>query len=234
MAEAIWRVGLIDSGVAPGTAVLGSRRFADGPGGVCYETARADPSGHGSAVAAVLQGGAGVQLLAAQVLDGRGRATPAAVAAAIDWTLAEDVHLVHLSLGLAHDRAVLAAAIVRALARGVAVVAAVPARGLQSWPAAYPGVIRATGDARCTPVQISSRLAAADFGGCASAACAGRTLRGASMGAAHVTRFILAHCAPGTVGERLRAELDARAAYLGPERVGARPGHRITSAPPGP
>jgi subtilisin family serine protease len=223
MAEARWRVGLIDSGVAAGCAVLNARRFRDDTHGVRREAAVPDSSGHGTAVAAVLGGAAG--LLVGQVLDAHGRATAAALADAIDWAREEGAQLLHLSLGLGHDRAVLASAVARALAAGIIVVAAAPARGVRTWPAAYPGVIRATGDARCAGGEISHRPSPeADFGGCAAMSFGARTRRGASIGAAHVTRFVLAHCAPGTPAAALRAEVAALASYCGAERVAAHGG----------
>jgi hypothetical protein len=221
MAEDRWRVGLIDSGVEEGRAVLNACRFSDDTHAVRREAAVPDLSGHGSAVAAVL--GNAADLLVGQVLDAHGRATAAALAEAIDWARDEGAQLLHLSLGLAHDRTVLAAAVARAAAAGIVVVAAAPARGLHTWPAAYPGVIRATGDARCARGEISHRPSPeADFGGCAAVSCGERTRRGASIGAAHVTRFVLLHCAPGTRAAALRGELAARASYCGAEQVASR------------
>ncbi len=62
-------------------------------------------------------------------LDGR-PASAAAVAAAVDWAVAAGADLIHMSLGLAADRAVLGAAVQRAVELGRIIVAAAPrARG---------------------------------------------------------------------------------------------------------
>jgi hypothetical protein len=206
-----WRVGLVDSG-ADGVPLVAARRFG-GDGGPLPVVA--DPTGHGTRVAALLAGHGAPELLLAQVFDSDRPTTAAAVAAAVDWCRAQGAGLVHLSLGLAADRALLAAAIARAVAAGCLIVAATPARGNPVYPAAYPGVIRATGDARCAPGEIS-RLAAATFGGCVRPGAAGG--RGASIGAARVSRALIDSVAAGTRAGAAVQALAARARYDGPER----------------
>jgi hypothetical protein len=150
-----------------------------------------------------------------------GRATPAAVAAALSWALAQCGQLIHLSLGLPHDRAVLAQAISRVIAAGAVIVASTPARGMRTYPAAYAGVIRATGDARCGREEISHLATPwADFGACAvHGSPNGHSQRGASIGAAHLTRFILAHLPPSTeLAAAVSRSLVQCAAYRGAER----------------
>jgi len=145
------------------------------------------------------------------------------VAAALSWALAQRAQLVHLSLGLRHDRAVLAGAISRVIAAGAVIVASTPARGVRTYPAAYPGVIRATGDARCAREDISHLATPwADFGACAVHwSPDGQAQRGASVGAAHVTRFILAHLPPATDPAAISRSLARCARYRGPERRAA-------------
>jgi hypothetical protein len=212
-----WRVGLIDSGADFAVPVAAARFAHDGRRGPAGQ----DPTGHGSRIARLIAAGRpDVELVLAQVF-GSGRPTSAAaVAAAVEWCLAERANLLHLSLGLAADRAALAAAIARAVGAGCLVVAATPARGAPVYPAAYAGVIRATGDARCGPDEIS-RLATATFGGCVrpgpDVAPGGR---GASVGAAAVSRALLAWVAPGSNCAAAVQALAARARYDGPERRG--------------
>jgi hypothetical protein len=149
-------------------------------------------------------------------LDPQGLTTAAAVAAAITWSLEEGADLIHMSLGLRADRPVLATAVGDAIKQGCIVVASTPARGAGTFPARYPNVIRATGDARCDRDQISALSSAqADFGGCP------RHLqkRGASVGAAHLTRFLVTRIARGSDLAAVRAELGAMANYRGPERL---------------
>lgn len=222
MPEATWRAGVIDSGSAPGMSVRAARRFYGAAHGVMAGETVPDASGHGTAVARILLEAGGVELVVAQVLDEHCRSTPAAVAAGIDWARQAGVQLLHLSLGLAADREVLRHALQRAVAAGVIVVAAAPARGMCTWPAAYPGVIRASGDARCAPGEISyigsERVG---FGGCpAYAETGGRTLGGASIGAAHVAAWLLKRGAPDLDPAAAVRLLIQGARYHGSERRG--------------
>jgi Subtilase family len=223
MPEAAWRIAVIDSGVAPSVRppVRSARRFIANDAQIIEAELAPDPTGHGTVVAQIIaSAGVPMELCIAQVMDAEGRATPAAVAAALSWVLAQRVQLIHLSLGLRHDRAVLAAAISRVIAAGVAIVASTPARGLRTYPAAYPGVIRATGDARCGREEISHLATPwADFGACAVHwRPDGRAQRGASVGAAHLTRFILAHLPPATEPAAVSRSLAQDARYRGAER----------------
>jgi hypothetical protein len=161
-------------------------------------------------------------LLVAQVMDDCAGATPAAVASAIYWALESRATLIHLSLGLAHDRAVLASAVAAAVETGVLVVASMAARGTMSFPARYPGVLRATGDARCNAEEISVLDAAHEtFGGCAAFTLpSGRLIRGASIGAAHVTRFVVSRLSADVTRSQLCDQLEASSSYSGRERRG--------------
>ncbi len=210
-----WRVGLVDSGAGAAGVASAARFAADG---ARRDAAGPDPTGHGTRVAALLLSASpDIELLLAQVFSSGEPTSALAVSAAIDWCVAQGAQLVHLSLGLAADRAPLAAAVARAVGAGVVVVAATPARGATVYPAAYPGVIRATGDARCAADEIS-RLAPATFGGCVrTAAGAGQ---GASVGAAAVSRALLAAVTPGSPYRVAVEALTARARYDGPERRG--------------
>jgi len=229
-----WRVALIDScGGWPGA--LGAAAFISDGGRVVRREPGADPSGHGSRLAQLIVGRAGavadaVELLLAQVFLNAQPATGAAVAAAIDWAVSEGADLIHMSLGLEADRAVLAEAVGRAVDQDCIIVASVPARGPPVYPAAYPRVIRATGDARCAAGELSY-LAPWFFGGCprfegqgqgqghgqAAAGSDSRGGRGASVGAAWVTRSILG---TGNLrgADEVVAALTAGAHYRGPER----------------
>jgi hypothetical protein len=187
-----------------------------------------DPVGHGTSVAEVIFGnhsaGHPCELLIGQVLDGRGLTTAAALAAAIDWSVRLGANLIHMSLGLLEDRRSLAEAVAAAANAGCIIVASTPARGPGTYPARYPTVIRATGDARCQCDEISHlHSSQADFGGCprrakglghAPAAGGG----GASIGAAHVTRFLIEQVVPGLGAADVRVQLGAKARYTGVER----------------
>jgi hypothetical protein len=114
---------------------------------------------------------------------------------------------------------VLREAVSRALDSGVLVVAASPARGQKVFPAAYPGLIAATGDARCAPGELS-RLGPRLFGGCPHGAAERLDDRpssgGASIGATWVSRAIL-DLPPGIDTAGCLELLDSKAIYRGPE-----------------
>jgi hypothetical protein len=230
-----WRVGLIDScggrlegidgaGAGNAASVADAAAFVDRNGRVeCRETV-ADPTGHGTRIAELLMSGRPVELLLGQVFTTLEPTSGAAVAAAIDWAVERRAGLIHMSLGLAGDRAVLGMAVQRAIDAGCLLVAAMPARGAPVYPAAYPGVIRATGDARCAPYELSA-LRPWFFGGCPRFEVAsrmpnghseGRASGGASIGAAWITRAIVQE--PALAASSVVAALTARAKYRGPER----------------
>jgi hypothetical protein len=226
MPESAWRIAVIDSGIGPSDppSVWSACRFIANDAQIIEAELAPDPTGHGTVVAQIIaSAGVPMELCIAQVTDAQGRATPAAVAAALSWAFAQRVQLIHLSLGLRHDRAVLAAAIARAVAVGIIVVASTPARGARTYPAAYPGVIRATGDARCGSEEISHLATAwTDFGACAvHSSPDGHAQRGASVGAAHLTRFILAHLPPAVEPAAVVRSLARHARYRGAERRAA-------------
>lgn len=222
MPEARWRVGIVDSGLTADCAfsVSAHRRFVDTGSAVIESAPELDTLGHGTRVARIIRStDQPCDLCIAQALDERGVSTAATIAAAVQWLLTQQVQLLHLSLGLREDRAPLARAIEAAQRVGTLMVAAAPSRGEKPYPARYPGVLAATGDARCTPQQISDLNADyADFGG--SVQCDGGVGQqgGASIGAAHVTRFIVSHLPPGIVESQARARLATLANFHGRER----------------
>jgi hypothetical protein len=107
----------------------------------------------------------------------------------------------------------------------VLLVAASPARGPAVFPAAYPGVLRVCGDARCGPGDVSGLGGEpADFGACPRAV--GVAVAGASAAAAHVSGIVAAWLASRGVaaatGEETRAHLAEVARFRGRERRGPR------------
>lgn len=205
-------VGIVDSG-GPPAQMDGARAFHPGGDG----PARPDRLGHGSAVAAVLGRAApGAVLRHAQVFDETPVTSADRVARAIDW-LAAQSDIILLSLGLAADRQVLRAACDRAIGAGVCLVAASPAQGGRAcWPAAYPGVVAATGDARCTWDELSC-LPGPVFGAwCASPERGGQGMGGASLAAARVAGHLAA--AFPVARDDPAGWLAARCRFSGPER----------------
>lgn len=179
------RVGVIDTGIAG--PVAGRRSFAP--------ALPADHT-HGTSVAAIILHHAPDARLLDACAFAAGRAAAADLAAALEWLTAERALLVNLSLGLRHDRAVLRTAAATARAAGLILIAATPARGAPVYPAAYPGVLRVTGDARCAPHELSALGGTpADYGACP------RDLSGAPGGAslatAHLTGLLARGLASG-------------------------------------
>jgi hypothetical protein len=243
-----WRVALIDSAGAWQGAIDAAAFVTEG-GRVVLRAPVADASGHGSRIAALWAGGGDLDLLLGQVFVDAAAASGAAVAAAIDWAVGRRADLIHMSLGLAADRAVLRAAVRSAVESGCVLVASTPARGGPVYPAGYAGVIRGTGDARCSAGELSW-LGTGLFGGCprfeegggvegvgggvavGGGAGAGTGARvgvgggagvaiggGASAGAAWVTRKILGGPKYESVNA-LVAALSDGARYRGRERRG--------------
>ncbi|HEY0941293.1 MAG TPA: S8 family serine peptidase [Steroidobacter sp.] len=220
MSENRWTVAVIDSGLQDTSRLspLACRRFVDDGNAVQELDAVPALTDHGSAVAEIIASG-GADLLIAQVTDASGRTTPACVAAAIQWAQSQDARLIHMSLGLSNARAVLAAAVRESIDAGIIIVASTPARGVTTYPANHEGVIRATGDARCMEDEVSwLGTPQADFGGCVVRSIAGRAARGASIGAAHVSRFIVSRLPPLPDHRAVRAALASLAAHRGCER----------------
>jgi subtilisin family serine protease len=178
------RVGLIDTRIAPSLAgsIAAAKDFTD--------VSLSGASGHGTTVAQIiLHHAPDARLLCARAFGPGNRAEPAAVADALRWLIAEHARLVNLSLGLPHDRDVLRAAVAEALAAGLILIASMPARGAPVYPAAYPGVLRVTGDARCAPDEISALGGEpADYGACPRDLEG--TAGGASLAAAHLTGLL--------------------------------------------
>lgn len=218
------RVGIVDSGstAAQASYVADSAAFVLGVDSVRVAQARADTLGHGARVLDVIHYCApNAELFVAQVFRDRLTATASQVAAAIDWLVAHGTSVINLSLGLREPRPVLETACRHALAAGVTLCASTPARGGPVYPAAFPGVLRVTGDARCDRREIAALCAGhADFG--AHVRPLDGTLRGAgaSIACAHLSGLVARHMEAGGCREAaaVRQWLTAQARYYGLER----------------
>lgn len=217
------RVGIVDSGIhgAGRARVVASADFTCAGQRVepATGTVPRDLCGHGSRIGAIIAASKGVELLDARIFRDSLFASAAQAAAAIDWLVDQRVRLINLSFGLREDRLALRAACARAHENGIIVLASAPARGEAVFPAGYPGVIRATGDARCSSAEIS-RLGTpqADFGGCVrdrDGAIAGASVGCANVSAAFAAWFVK-H--PHATRDEALAALSVQAAYRGPER----------------
>ncbi len=196
------RVGLIDSGVAENQepAVAGAQGFSlDEQSRVSRQPAMMDQVMHGAVLAEIILAAAPrARLLNAQVFRNASPASPRVIAAALEWVVAEGARVVNMSFGLSQDRAVLREACAAAVATGVLLVAATPARGSRVFPACYEEIVRVCGDARCGPGELSILPdCPAHFGACphpSGPSAARQRLGGASVSTAHLTGMLAAFC----------------------------------------
>ncbi len=213
------RVAVVDSGCSAVHAprVRAAAAFVIGDGGLDEVPVIEDVLGHGSRVADILLHGAPqAELLVAQVFRERLTTTAAQVAAAIDWAVANGAQLVNLSLGLREPRPALAQACARAVAAGVVLCAAAPARGQAVYPAAFAGVLRVSGDARCAPGELAAiGSAEIDFGAHVRPLGGSLTGAGASMACAWLSGLAAQYLASGGGVETLRDWLEEKACHRG-------------------
>ena len=216
------RVGVVDSGFSPSQPVAASAAFVLEQEQLWMTETEPDVLGHGCRIIDIIHHLVPeVELLCAQVFRHRFTTTAAQVAAAIDWLTEQGAGVINLSLGLRQDRDSLRQACERALRRGVILCAASPARGEPVYPAAYPGVFRMTGDARCDREEISwLETPFADFGACVRPLDESLGHSGASLGCAHLSaRVALCLQQSGALGlSEVRERLIQAASYQGPER----------------
>jgi len=186
-ASAVIRVGIIDSGCRS-AGLRFARAFRQDGSRILEEAPAVDRIGHGTSIEkAIRQIQPRVECHHAQIFHDRPVATPALVAAGLLWLKAQAVDVICMSLGLKHDREVLAQACRDVVAENIILVAASPTRGAMTFPAAYEGVIAATGDARCAVGQISrlNHHGKTVYGNwCASPEHTGLQTGGASIGCA--------------------------------------------------
>jgi len=213
------RVAVVDSGCSAVHAprVRAAAAFVIGDGGLDEVPVIEDVLGHGSRVADILLHGAPqAELLVAQVFRERLTTTAAQVAVAIDWAVANGAQLVNLSLGLREPRPALAQACARAVAAGVVLCAAAPARGQAVYPAAFAGVLRVSGDARCAPGELAAiGSAEIDFGAHVRPLGGSLTGAGASMACAWLSGLAAQYLASGGGVETLRDWLEEKACHRG-------------------
>lgn len=226
------RIGVVDSGHACEQAgrVVASAAFMLADDGIHEVPATPDALGHGERVVSVLAHCAPqAELCVAQVFRDRLVTSAAQVAAAIEWLVAQRVSVINLSLGLREPRPVLAEACARAVAAGVIVCAASPARGEPVYPAAFDGVWSVTGDARCAPMEISALgTAQADFGAHVRPVGSALAGSGASMACAYLSGHVARHLASGGRAEAasVRAWLAGEARFHGRQRPGSQADER--------
>ena len=178
------KVGIIDSGLPTscGFPVLAAHDFTSASSTI-------DQLGHGTAVTNIIASNLAIDIVSARVFHDKLVCTPSQVAEAIQWLLSQNVDIINMSFGLRNDRSILRDSCEQALNNKIVIVASAPSQGEPVYPSNYNGIIRATGDARCTQGEISwLNSNQADFGGYSGKPHFGPA--GASIGCASVTASI--------------------------------------------
>jgi len=151
-------VAVIDTGVDPTQPDL-SGRVLPGWNELTGTADTDDDNGHGTAVAGVVAARTGnalgtagycrtCSILPVKVLDASGHGSSTTIAAGIDWSVAHGADIINLSLTLTTRDPTVSAAVARALAAGVIVVAAAGNGGdtTVNYPAGEPGVVSVAAD----------------------------------------------------------------------------------------
>lgn len=178
------RVGIIDSGLPTtcGFPVLAAQDFTNAASTI-------DQLGHGTAITNIIGSNTSIEIVSARVFHDKLVCTPYQIAKAIQWLISKDVNIINMSFGLRNDRSVLKDSCKQALNNNIIIVAAAPSQGDPVYPSNYKGIIRATGDARCAPGEVSWLDSnQADFGGYSGRPHFGPA--GASIGCASITASI--------------------------------------------
>lgn len=186
-----------------------------------------DTIGHCTAVAEPLLSHCAVELYFAKIFDRNLSCPVDRIVLAAEWAVAQQPDIVNLALGMQRPDPALAAVIQQMVESGSVVVASSPAQGVPVYPAHFPGVLSATGDARCAPHQWSWLSSAqADIGAHVGHPEVGPA--GASIGCGYATYHIAAQLtspAASTIPKQdrlawLKSTLKARAAFSGREYRG--------------
>lgn len=222
------KVGILDSGIDPDKLLkvmaIPARCFNIDRRGRIYESnLTGDELGHGTLVAnQIIARSNSIDLLSAKIFAAGNTTTASQAAVGLDWLNKQGAEVVNMSLGLKTDRRVLREACHKAVNAGMILIASTPARGPAVYPACYPGIIRVTGDARCSPGEISFLDSERhDFGACprpSSDVSGAASHAGASIACACVTATITDYLAAGGDRHTLYDYLERISSYRGPER----------------
>lgn len=102
-----------------------------------------DRLGHGTAVAAAIRGVAkDANLYGVKIFDDKLMAYPSVLSEAIEWSIENNVQIIHLSLGLTQDHPKVKAACKTAVENNITIVAAMDRERGMIYPGAYPNVFR--------------------------------------------------------------------------------------------
>jgi hypothetical protein len=222
MAENTALIGVVDSGVDAETPFDAARSFRFASGRILEADASVDAIGHATNTIRLIRSRAPQARFAIAQVFFDSVSTPEAIAVAVDWLVGLNAQLINLSLGTTRHSDLLREACARAHAAGCMLVTSVPSRGPIVYPAAYPGLIRVTGDARCQPGQFSwINSERCDFGASPlpdSQSTSNRSITGgASCATARVSAMLAALLQNGRAPAQCVAQFAAQCAIQGPQ-----------------
>ncbi|HHW37494.1 MAG TPA: S8 family serine peptidase [Bacillales bacterium] len=142
------RIAVIDSGINPYHSHVngvkgGIQIRVNREQNIEYHHDYRDRLGHGTAVAAAIRGIAkDASLYGVKIFDDKLMAYPSVLAEAIEWSIENDVQIIHLSLGLTKDHARIKAACKAATENNITIVAAIDREREMIYPGVYPDVFR--------------------------------------------------------------------------------------------
>jgi hypothetical protein len=193
------RVAILDSGVNPAHP-----HVAGVAGGVCItaegeSASYLDYAGHGTAVAgAIREKAPDAELYAVKVFDQSLRTNAETILRALDWAIAQQMHVVNLSLGTINPahREQFQRVVGRAAARNVSIVAAEEMAGQPALPGSLPGVIAVGLDWECPRhtyrvcTETFTRFLASGFPRAIPGVPQEQNLNGISFAVANLTGFV--------------------------------------------
>lgn len=174
---------------------------------------------HAQAVkAAILSTNPHVDIIAFPIFKHKLSTSREVVLEALYAAMASDAEVLHCSFGFAQADDATQKAFSDAVSRFDCVVASSPARGQPVFPASYPGVLKASGDARLRASEHSwLDSPQVDFAANPRPP-EGFSAAGASIGAARVSGIITAKLATGTPLKEVLIDLQTSASFRGNER----------------
>ncbi len=174
---------------------------------------------HAEALAAAMMLAApDVQIVNLQIFGAQLATSAAQLVQALRLAAEQQTHIVHCSFGLTRKDEEMASAVTELQDLGASLVAAAPARGAATYPAALPGVLSVQGDARCRADEWSHLDLPTALFGAHALSMTSPEIRGASVAAAYLSGFLAARLGDGSSRGAAVAALRQEARFQGRER----------------
>ena len=198
------RVAVIDSGVHASHPHIGGVAGGVTIGGDIDDSGYTDVIGHGTAVmAAIKEKAPDAEYFAVRVFYSSLRTTIDLLLRAIEWSIANRMDVINLSLGTTNPahRERFVPIIARALEKGPVLVSARDVEGTPALPGSMPGVIGVDLDwdcpreaYYCTPVPAGLGIAASGYPRSLPGVPRAKNLHGISFAVANATGFVVRAC----------------------------------------